>query len=382
MIRFTWMQARAQTMVAIGALAVLAVALAITGPHLVHLYDTSVATCAAHGDCPAVTTAFLRTDSTLRTWLGVLVIVVPGIIGIFWGAPLVARELETGTFRLAWSQSVTRTRWLAVKLGVIGLASMAVAGLLSLMVTWWASPLDRASMNPFGTFDQRDIVPIGYAAFAFALGVTAGVFIRRTVPAMAATLVAFVAARLAVIHWIRPHLITPAHQDLAIHTASIVGYGYESTGLFGFGGPSTLQLAPPNIPGAWIYSTQLVGTAGHAISAQFVQSACPALVAGQSARGPAGGIGSGGSHSHAPAAAAKALADCAAKVAARFHEVVTYQPASRYWAFQWYELAIFLGAALILAGVCFWDVRRRRCEELHIRHSQVSRRTPALEKSA
>jgi hypothetical protein len=377
-IRFTWMQARAQTMVAIGALAVTAVVLLITGPHLVHLYDTSVATCGAHGDCPAVTSAFLREDSTLRTWLDVVVIVMPGVIGIFWGAPLVARELEAGTFRLAWSQSVTRTRWLATKLAVIGLASMAVAGLLSLMVTWWASPLDRVHMNTFGTFDQRDIVPIGYAAFAFALGVTAGVFIRRTVPAMAATLVAFVAARIAVIHWIRPHLITPAHQELAVRAASIVGYG--PSGLFG-GGPSTLQLTPPDIPGAWIYSTQLADRAGHPITAQFEQSACPALAAGPSAGGPAGGIGSGGSHSHAPAAAQRALADCAATVAARFHEMVTYQPASRYWAFQWYELAIFLGAALLLAGACFWRVRRRRCEELHIRLSGVSQRTPALGKS-
>jgi hypothetical protein len=376
-IRFTWMQA-AQTMVAIGALAVIAVALTITGPHLVHLYDTSVAHCGARGDCPAVTAAFLRDDSTLRTWLGVLVVVIPGVIGIFWGAPLVAHELEAGTFRLAWSQSVTRTRWLAVKLAVIGLASMAVAGLLSLMVTWWASPLDRVRMSPFGTFDQRDIIPIGYAAFAFALGVTAGVLIRRTVPAMAATFVAFVAARLAVIHWIRPHLIAPAHQVLAIGSRSIVGYG-ESAGLFG--GPSTLQLTPPNIPGAWIYSSQLVDKAGHAITPQFVQSACPTVVAGPSAGGAAGGIGSGSSHVHAPAAAQQALKDCAAKVAAKFHEVVTYQPASRYWAFQWTELAIFLGAALILAGVCFWRVRRHRCEELHIRHSQVSRRTAALQRS-
>ena len=61
---------------------------------------------------------------------------------MFWGAPLVARELETGTFRLAWTQSVTRTRWLAVKLALVGLASMAVAGLLSLILTWWSSPID------------------------------------------------------------------------------------------------------------------------------------------------------------------------------------------------------------------------------------------------
>ena len=210
MIRFTWIQARTQTMTALGALAALAIVLAITGPHLAHLYDTSIATCAAHGDCPAVRAAFLRNDSTFRTALGVVVIVVPALIGIFWGAPLVARELEAGTFRLIWSQSVTRTSWLAAKLGVVGLASMAVAGLTSLVVTWWASPLDRVRMNPFGTFDQRGIVPIGYAAFGFALGVTAGILIRRTVPAMATALVLFVSARLAFTHWLRPHLIAPA----------------------------------------------------------------------------------------------------------------------------------------------------------------------------
>jgi hypothetical protein len=358
-IRFAWLQSRTQTAVAGCALAIVAVVLAITGPHLVHLYDISVAGCATHADCPAVTALFLRTDSSLRTWLDVLAVVIPGIIGIFWGAPLVARELESGTFRLAWTQSVTRTRWLAVKLGVIGLASMAVAGLLSLMVTWWASPLDQAALNPFGTFDQRDIVPIGYAAFAFALGVTAGLLIRRPLPAMAATLVAFVAARLAVTFWIRPDLIVPEHQESAITAASIVGYG--STSLLGSNG---LQLANPNIPRAWIYSTQLVDQAGHPITDQYVQSACPGIGGGG---GPTGGaanrgglLGGGGSHSQVSGAAQQRFHDCAVKVAAKFHEVVTYQPASRYWPFQWSELAIFLGGALILAGASIWWVRRRR----------------------
>ena len=86
-------------------------------------------------------------------------LVVPALIGMFWGAPLIARELETGTYRLAWTQGVTRKRWLAVKLGLVGLASMAVAGLLSLMVTWWSSPLDRVNADPFTLFDQRGIVP-------------------------------------------------------------------------------------------------------------------------------------------------------------------------------------------------------------------------------
>ena len=81
--------------------------------------------------------------------LGLLLLVVPLLIGMFWGAPLVSRELETGTFRLAWTQGVSRTRWLAVKLGLGALTSMAAAGLLSLMVTWWSSQLDQVNANPF-----------------------------------------------------------------------------------------------------------------------------------------------------------------------------------------------------------------------------------------
>jgi hypothetical protein len=232
MIRLTWRQFRTQAAVGIGALVAVAIVAAITGLHLVNLYDTNVATCAAHGDCSAATTALLRNDTSLRTWLDVLVVVVPGIMGIFWGAPLVAREIEAGTFRLAWTQSVTRTRWLAVKLGVIGLAGMAVAGLLSLIVTSWCSPLDRVNMNQFGSFDQRDIVPIGYAAFAFALGVTAGILIRRTLPAMATTLVAFVTARLALIHWIRSRLIAPVLRDYALNPVT-TGFGSSGSLLSG-----------------------------------------------------------------------------------------------------------------------------------------------------
>ena len=357
MIRFTWLQSRTQTAAAFGALAIVAVALAVTGPHLVSLYDASVASCAAPGDCPAASAAFLRNDSTLRSWLGVLTVVLPGVIGIFWGAPLVARELEAGTFRLAWTQSVTRTRWLASKLAVVGLASMAVAGLASLMVTWWASPLDRVHMSLFETFASRDIVPIGYASFAFAVGVAAGVIIRRPMPAMAATLVAFVGARLAMTYWIRPHLIAPLHANIAIGAAAIAGYGSDSPG-----GQQSLELASPNMPNSWIYSQQLVDKTGQPITDQFVQRTCPGIGGGAPAGGASGGgglLGSGGSHSQASAAAQQKFQECAAKVTARFHELVIYQPASRYWPFQWYELAIFLGAALILAGASVWWVRRR-----------------------
>ena len=89
MIRFAWLQFRNQAAVVFGGLAVAAVILAITGPHLVHLYDTTVATCATHSDCSTAASAFVQNDRTLQILFDVLVVVTPGIIGVFWGAPLV-----------------------------------------------------------------------------------------------------------------------------------------------------------------------------------------------------------------------------------------------------------------------------------------------------
>lgn len=357
MTRFAWVQARNQTLIVAAVLAVAAITLAVSGPHLVHLYHTTVAGCAARGDCPAAINQYLKNDNTLRIWLGVVVVAGPGLLGVFWGAPLVARELEAGTFRLAWTQSVTRTRWLVIKLALVGLASMTAAGLLSLIVTWWASPLDRAHQDIFNTFDQRDIVPIGFALFAFVLGVLAGLIIHRTLPAMAATLVGFVGARLAVTKWARPNLLSPLHHSNAITAASIVGYGSTS-----LGASSSLQLAPPNMPNAWVYSTQLVDSSGQGLTAAYLKTACPAVVnrggaGGGSPGGP--GIGSSSHHTQAPVAAQQALQQCAAKVATAFHEIITYQPGSRYWYFQWMELTIYLAAALALAGLCVWWIRRR-----------------------
>ena len=244
-IRFAWRQFRTQAVVAFATLAALAILLAITGAQLEHRYDTSgIASCKPPSNCDALKSAFLLSYGKPPHLLGALLLVVPALLGIFWGAPLVARELEAGTYRLAWTQSVTRTRWFAVKVALIGLASIAVAGLLSLMVTWWSSPLDHLNMNRFtpGVFDERGIVPIGYAAFALALGLTAGTLIRRTVPAMAATLVTFVGARLAVTYWIRPHLMTPAHTSATFASAS--NLGFEVDGASGV----TFVAGPPQHP--------------------------------------------------------------------------------------------------------------------------------------
>ena len=107
MIWLAWRQFRLQAFVAVGLLAAVAIAFAWTGPHIVHVYDTVVRTCASRGDCPSVTQSFLGRDHLLRD-LSLAAILIPVLVGMFWGAPLIAREMETGSFRLAWTQSVTR----------------------------------------------------------------------------------------------------------------------------------------------------------------------------------------------------------------------------------------------------------------------------------
>jgi hypothetical protein len=351
MIQLTWRQFRAQGTAAFGALAVIAVVLAITGPQLVHLYDTSVVPCQARGDCSAATSAFVSHYSLLQG-LGLVLVAVPGIIGVFWGAPLLARELETGSYQLAWTQSVPRKHWLAVKLGLIGLASVATAGLLSLMVTWWSSPLDRVNADPFMLFDERGVVPLGYAAFAFALGVTAGLLLRRTLPAMAATVAVFALVRAAVTDWVRPHLLTPLR----------IVSGLQVSGL---GTP-----APPQ-PGDWIISDQTVNAAGQVIGQNggiSYSGGRLGILFGPQGDGRLGLQGAGTCPNQFPAPAGtpgggpspsfqRAAQECIDRLDVR--QVLTYQPTSHYWPMQWYELAIFAGLALVLAGFCFWWLRRQ-----------------------
>ena len=86
-------------------------------------------------------------DLNTANSLDALGLAVPALIGMFWGAPLVAREFETGTLRLVWTQGVTRVRWLAAKLGVAGMAAITAGELFSLMVDWWSSPIRKANLG-------------------------------------------------------------------------------------------------------------------------------------------------------------------------------------------------------------------------------------------
>jgi hypothetical protein len=192
MIRFAWTRFRTQALVGAGVLAIAGAVLLLTGIQLNHAYYAAVAVCEQQGNCAHMFTYTFPSQGYLNaaSTLGAAGLAVPGLIGMFWGAPLAAREFETGTFRLAWTQGVTRTRWLAAKLAIAGVAAIAVGELFSLMVAWWSNPIHKADPGytefTSGSF-HTGIAPAGYAAFAFVLGVTAGLLIRHTLPAMAVT---------------------------------------------------------------------------------------------------------------------------------------------------------------------------------------------------
>ncbi len=148
MIWLTWRQFRAAATMMAAALAALAAILALTGPGLAGDYSTGIAACTTQsGGCSNFVQHFFRDHQSPFLAVTAVVLVLPALIGLFWGAPLITRELEAGTHRLVWNQSVTRTRWLAVKLALTGLAAMTAAGLGSLVVTWWSSPIDKTAAN-------------------------------------------------------------------------------------------------------------------------------------------------------------------------------------------------------------------------------------------
>jgi hypothetical protein len=338
MMWLTWRQFRAQAIVAGAALVAVAIVLMATEPHLASLFDSSgLATCRA--SCESDASTFFSQVGGSATELifygGILLLyAVPALIGLFWGAPLVTREFEAGTFRLAWNQSVPRARWIGVKLGLLGLGAVVVAGLLSLMTAWWASPFyqaarDAGGQNPLSItrfapplFSASGVAPVGYAVFAFSLGVTVGVLVRRTLPAMAITLALFAAIQILWPTLVRPHLIPPVQATQALSTVNLDGFGIRNNGqLF-------LQVGSVNgRAGSWILSSRPVNAVGQPVT--MAPSAC---------------------------AQANTFEPCLASHGIQIQ--VRYQPESRYWPFQWLETGIFLTAALGLGGLCYWRIRR------------------------
>jgi ABC-type transport system involved in multi-copper enzyme maturation permease subunit len=346
MIWLTWRQFRVQFLVVAAAIVAAAIVLAVTGPNLLDDYHRLT-------DDFIKNLGFERLNPLLYIVGQAMLYAVPPVIGAFWGAPLIARELETGTHRLVWSQSISRRRWLATKVGVTGLAAIAITGVLSLAVTWWSDPIDDAinagqDSNTYlprmfpPVFSARGLVPIGYAAFAFALGVAVGLVIRRTLVALAVTLAAVILVQVLTPSLIRPHLLAPTDQYLVASAENIRGFM-----LSGDTQPpqvKAIEVASGSV-GAWKLFDKTVDKNGKTLSTlpSWMIDCEP---------GPPTGTTTQRETSPKTAACFQRLAD------EGYRQHVKYFTADRFWALQWREFGLFLLAAFALIGFSFWRIRR------------------------
>jgi hypothetical protein len=207
-----WRLQRTETLVAVGILALLAALLVPTGITMANSYhDNGLASCLAPNpgyDCVQKIGAFqsrFQAVNFVANWFTL----VPGVLGVLLAAPFVL-ELEQGTYRLAWTQSITRRRWLAIKLGLLVVAGvLASVGLIAL-ITWWRTPLtDLGGRLDTGTYDTTGSVAIGYTLFALGLGVALGALWRRTAASLTVAFVGYFAVRILDDYWLRNQLATP-----------------------------------------------------------------------------------------------------------------------------------------------------------------------------
>jgi ABC-type transport system involved in multi-copper enzyme maturation permease subunit len=215
MIWVSWRQHRSQAIVGLGLICAFAVYGLVLGLQMrTSFSNNNLATCLAHSlgaSCLNSVASFdNRFGSLVNIGFYAVLLLLPGLIGAVVGATVLGRELEMGTWRLAWSQTVPRTRWLIVQLAVAATGLIVLGAVITLIITWYRAPMDRLTGHfVHNAYDYEGLVFTAYILFAFGLAVLAGQLLRRSIPAMLAALVPWVAVRLVVEFAIRPHFMTP-----------------------------------------------------------------------------------------------------------------------------------------------------------------------------
>ena len=319
-----WRQHRVQYLVGAALLAAFAVMIVITGEQVSNQFHAARAGCAAGHGCQHLGGLFM--GSHVVGFLVIATLGTPVVVGLFWGAPLVAAESEAGTTHFAWMQSVTRKRWLAVKVGWMVLAAAVWGGVISALVTWWEGPNNALQLDAFdpGRFDIMGIVPVAYSVFALALGIAAGALLRRVLPAMAVTLAGFIAVRAVIALWVRHHYLSP------------VTVYYNVTR--GFTPPGSYWTLASGVlfPNGQPIDQNTTGNVLDGIPVNYLPASCNQTQRGSFTPPP--------SCTHA---------------LAQFRGFLTYQPADRYWTFQGIESGIFLVLAVALIAVTAVTLLRR-----------------------
>ena len=320
----TWRQHRFALTGVAALLGALAVCLWIVGLQLHHAYAAAAACHPASSvACAELVGRFNGMDSFLAN--GFVLQAVPALIGAFVGAPVLARELETGTFRYAWTQGFGRWRWTLAKLVASAVVVAAAAGALSVLISWYYRPyfatgnqaLSLTEWSPLaaGLFDLRGVAFAAWTLAAFAIGALAGMLIRRVVPAIAATLAAYAGLAFAAGLYLRQHYLAPLVTSNPVRVARL-RVGHQPAVDHQGGRAGQPVRARPGPPGG---APQLAGKGG----------------------------------------VPKALGSVQYLIQHGYTLWTTYQPASRFWPFQWIEGGWLLALSVLLIAVTVWLVRRR-----------------------
>jgi len=316
MIWLTWKQHHRQVLFAAVGLAVLVAVMVPTGLREHRAFaDLGLAECLRAADpgarCDAAVTQFLTRYNGLAP-LGILFIFLPLLVGLFFGAPLVAREVERGTHRLIWTQGVTRLRWAAVKFGLVMAGSLAVAVAYALLLSWWVAPIGRVSGRmELLFFDTHGVVPVAYTVFAVALGIFAGTVTRKVLPAMAVTLVGFVVLRGVVATLARPRFLPQRRRTYT------VAHGVQ----------------PDRQAGDWIISQDIHDASGRTVAEGMSVCTWPDPV--------------------------PVPDPCEEQYGAGAYNLEIFQPGDRFWTFQAIEAGLFAALAVLLLALAVHRVRRR-----------------------
>ena len=310
----TWRQHRATLICVPAVLAAIAVFLVVFGLK-VHRDYAAIVNCPLGGqhesaDCGRLISSFNNFDWTLANTGAILVQLAPVLIGAFAGAPLLARELETGTYRYAWTQGLGRERQAIAKLAIFGVTLAVVAGAFGELFAWFFQPflyVEQMSVLTETVFDTRGLVFPAFTVAAFAIGAFLGMLIRRVVPALAATLGVYLVLRLAA--W-----GTRRYYPVAVVTSNpkIINNGVDT----------------PSSPGdPWILSTWYTGPGGKPASQSVIS---------QFQSGPGLNPSTLG-----------------------YTEWNRWIPPSRFWPMQFIEAGWLLVLTVALMAGTVWLVRRR-----------------------
>jgi hypothetical protein len=302
MIWVTWRQHRGQAISCLALLVALAVYAIILGTSMRTAFtNDNLAPCLARSQgtgCETAVGLFMgKFGSEVNIAFWAVALIVPGLIGVLVGGSLIARELEYGTWRLAWSQTVPRSRWLAVKLALVTGGLIVVGAAMTAVITWYRAPMDRLTGRlEHNIFDFEGLVLTAYILCAFGFAVLAGLLIRRSIPAMVAAFIPWLVIRLVIEFVFRDHFLTPL---------------------------------------------TVAGTCGAPLSS--------------GPNGPNGPFNCGMGIGFVPQATGR-IGDLILNMN---RNLITYQPADRFWPLQFIEAGIFVALTVAALGLTIWLLHRR-----------------------